>query len=110
MFFNVPTNGPGAILMARTGQVAKARFLVDWVNDELIGPWVGDGWHSHVHGWAGSGEKPASCTSGVMMGACLLTLWLGIAGNLRGFHGLPGACVVCCMRWRKTHVRTDGGD
>lgn len=30
-FFNVPANGPAAIMMARTGRLDKAREVVDWI-------------------------------------------------------------------------------
>ena len=78
MFFNVPTNGPGAILMARTGQVAKARFLVDWVFDELIDDHglVMDGIRMSMNGPEVVKNLHPYC-QGVMMGACLeLTLRL----------------------------------
>lgn len=35
-FFNVPTNGPAAIMLARNGEVEQARKLVDWIFDNLI--------------------------------------------------------------------------
>ena len=35
-FFNVPANGPAAIMLARTGRVDKARELVDWIFDNLM--------------------------------------------------------------------------
>lgn len=46
-FFNVPTNGPVAILLARNGQLAPAKELVDWIweklrNDQGL---IMDGWH-----------------------------------------------------------------
>lgn len=36
MFFNVPTNGPAAIAMARSGDLTQARTIIDWVFTELI--------------------------------------------------------------------------
>lgn len=35
-FFNVPANGPAAIMMARTGRLDKAREVVDWIFDNLL--------------------------------------------------------------------------
>ena len=78
MFFNVPMNAPGAILMARTGQVAKARFLVDWVFNELIDDHglVMDGIRMSMNGPEVVKNLHPYC-QGVMMGACLeLTLRL----------------------------------
>ncbi|AZA12648.1 glycoside hydrolase family 76 [Corynebacterium choanae] len=35
-FFNVPTNGPAAILAARQGEINTTRNLVDWIYEHLI--------------------------------------------------------------------------
>ncbi|ADO27118.1 glycoside hydrolase family 76 protein [Corynebacterium pseudotuberculosis] len=35
-FFNVPTNGPAAIMFARNGDIAKAREIIDWIFGNLI--------------------------------------------------------------------------
>jgi len=35
-FFNVPANGPAAIMLARTGRMDKARALIDWIFDNLM--------------------------------------------------------------------------
>ncbi|WP_342318513.1 glycoside hydrolase family 76 protein [Corynebacterium mayonis] len=35
-FFNVPSNGPAAILFARTGRLDKSREIVDWIFDNLM--------------------------------------------------------------------------
>ncbi|GAB3073066.1 glycoside hydrolase family 76 protein [Corynebacterium aquatimens] len=35
-FFNVPANGPAAIMMARTGRVEEARTIVDWILANLM--------------------------------------------------------------------------
>lgn len=37
-FRNVPANGPAAILLARTGEVARATATVDWIESRLIDP------------------------------------------------------------------------
>ncbi|APT93329.1 glycoside hydrolase family 76 [Corynebacterium phocae] len=35
-FMNVPSNGPGAIMLARMGKIDEARHIVDWIYDNLI--------------------------------------------------------------------------
>lgn len=35
-FFNVPANGPAAIMMARTGRVDKAREVMEWIYGNLL--------------------------------------------------------------------------
>lgn len=35
-FYNVPANGPAAIMMARTGRLDKAIEIIDWVYDNLV--------------------------------------------------------------------------
>jgi len=35
-FMNVPANGPGAIMLARMGDITAARRIVDWVYDNLV--------------------------------------------------------------------------
>ncbi|GAA4485645.1 glycoside hydrolase family 76 protein [Rhodococcus olei] len=40
-FFNAPANGPGAILLARTGRLWRARDMVDWVDATLRDPATG---------------------------------------------------------------------
>lgn len=35
-FYNVPSNGPAAIMMARTGRLDQAVEIVDWIFDNLI--------------------------------------------------------------------------
>lgn len=49
-FFNVPTNGPAAIMMARNGEIAAARRIVDWIWDTLRNDQglIMDGWHRDV--------------------------------------------------------------
>lgn len=46
-FFNVPTNGPVAIMLARNGEIAAAKRLVDWIWDTLRNDkgLIMDGWH-----------------------------------------------------------------
>ncbi len=71
-FFNVPTNGPAAIMMGRTNRIAKARFLVNWVFDELIDDngLVMDGIRMSMKGPEIVKITHPYC-QGVMMGACL---------------------------------------
>ncbi|GED98725.1 glycoside hydrolase family 76 protein [Gordonia crocea] len=40
-FFNTPANGPGAILMARTGEVERAVAMCDWMHEKLLSPDTG---------------------------------------------------------------------
>ncbi|AKK11928.1 glycoside hydrolase family 76 protein [Corynebacterium uterequi] len=35
-FFNVPSNGPGAIMLARSGRLDQAVSITDWIFDNLI--------------------------------------------------------------------------
>lgn len=71
-FYNVPTNGPAAIMMARAGHVDKARALTDWVFDHLIDEngLVMDGMRMRMHGPELVRVIHPYC-QGVMMGACL---------------------------------------
>ncbi|QGU01193.1 Glycosyl hydrolase family 76 [Corynebacterium kalinowskii] len=71
-FYNVPTNGPAAIMMARAGRVDKARELTDWVFDHLINQdgLVMDGMRMRMHGPELVPVIHPYC-QGVMMGACL---------------------------------------
>lgn len=69
-FFNVPTNGPAAILAARTGRTALAAQLVDWIYPRLINAdgLVMDGVKLRLHG-----EDPVpqvhTYNQGVVLGA-----------------------------------------
>ncbi|MEJ5927727.1 glycoside hydrolase family 76 protein [Corynebacterium sp. H128] len=71
-FYNVPTNGPAAIMFARIGKIAKARVLTDWVFDNLIDEkgLVMDGIRMRMHGPEVVRYIHPYC-QGVMMGACL---------------------------------------
>lgn len=40
-FFNTPANGPGAVLMARTGSPERAVQMCDWMHDTLVAPDTG---------------------------------------------------------------------
>lgn len=71
-FYNVPTNGPAAIMMARTGRLDQAISVTDWAFDNLINDegLVMDGIRMRMHG-------PETVTNiypynqGLMIGACL---------------------------------------
>ncbi|QMV84523.1 glycoside hydrolase family 76 [Corynebacterium hindlerae] len=71
-FYNVPTNGPAAIMMARSGRLAQACTLTDWVFDNLIDEngLVMDGMRMRMHGPELVRAIHPYC-QGVMMGACL---------------------------------------
>ncbi|MDO5076804.1 glycoside hydrolase family 76 protein [Corynebacterium sp.] len=86
-FYNVPTNGPAAIMMARIGEVAQAKELTDWVFDNLINDrgLVMDGVRLRMHGPEVVKDIHPYC-QGVMIGACL-----EIADKLREESGVESA-------------------
>lgn len=71
-FYNVPSNGPAAIMMARTGRLDQAVSVVDWIFDNLLDEQglVMDGLRMRMHG-------PETVTDihpynqGTALGACL---------------------------------------
>lgn len=71
-FFNVPTNGPAAIMLARNGNLTDARFLVDWIFDNLINDQglVMDGIRMSMGGPEVVKNIHPYC-QGVVIGACL---------------------------------------
>lgn len=71
-FYNVPTNGPAAILAARTGNLELAERLVDWTFDNLINEdgLVMDGLRMKMHGPSVVPTIHPYC-QGVMLGACV---------------------------------------
>ncbi|MBB3115551.1 glycoside hydrolase family 76 protein [Corynebacterium bovis] len=71
-FYNVPTNGPAAILAARTGRLDVARRLTDWVFETLINDdgLVLDGLRMRMHGPEQETAVHPYC-QGVMIGACV---------------------------------------
>lgn len=71
-FYNVPTNGPAAILAARVGELELAEFLVDWIFDNLISEkgLVQDGLHMRMHGYQTAPDTHSYCQA-VMLGACV---------------------------------------
>lgn len=70
-FYNVPTNGPAAILAARTGELQLAENLIDWTFEHLINEngLVMDGLHMRMHGPEAARQVYSYC-QGVMVGAC----------------------------------------
>lgn len=71
-FYNVPSNGPAAILMARTGQLDMARSLMEWIHDNLIDEdgLVMDGMRMRMHGPELVRDLHPYC-QGVVLGANL---------------------------------------
>ncbi len=71
-FYNVPTNGPAAILAARTGRLDIAEQILDWIFENLINEHglVMDGLRMRMHG---PEVEPAvySYCQGVVIGACV---------------------------------------
>lgn len=71
-FYNVPTNGPAAIMMARTNRLEEAIGLMNWVFDNLINEQglVMDGVRLRMHGPEIVRDIHPYC-QGVTLGACL---------------------------------------
>lgn len=71
-FLNVPSNGPGAIMLARMGRVEEARHIVDWIYDHLIDDdgFVMDGIRMRMDGREVVRAIHPYC-QGVVLGACL---------------------------------------
>ncbi|MGP3457106.1 glycoside hydrolase family 76 protein, partial [Escherichia coli] len=83
-FYNVPANGPVAIMLARTGYWDEATHIVDWVFDNLHNDdgLIMDGMRMRMHGPEIVRDIHPYC-QGVMLGACL-----EIALKLRKDHGI----------------------
>ncbi|PRQ11889.1 glycoside hydrolase family 76 [Corynebacterium sp. 13CS0277] len=83
-FYNVPTNGPAAIMMARTGRLDQSMAITDWVFDHLLDHrgLVMDGVRMRMHGPDVVKDVHPYC-QGVMMGACL-----EISNRLREHSGI----------------------
>ncbi len=71
-FYNVPSNGPAAIMMARTGRLEQAIGIVDWIFDNLLNDdgLIMDGLRMRMHGPELVREIHPYC-QGVALGACL---------------------------------------
>lgn len=71
-FYNVPSNGPAAIMMARTGRLAQAREITDWMFDHLLNDdgLMMDGLRMRMHGPEIVDNIHPYC-QGVALGACL---------------------------------------
>lgn len=70
-FYNTPTNGPAAILAARTGDLQLAEHIIEWTYEHLINEkgLVMDGLHMRMHG-PEPATFPHSYCQGVILGAC----------------------------------------
>lgn len=71
-FFNVPTNGPVAIMLARTGRLDQAVGIMDWVFDNLVDDrgLIQDGVRMRMDGPETVGNIH-TYNQGVALGACL---------------------------------------
>ena len=74
----MPANGPAAIFLARQNDrtdLARARSMVDWIEDNLVDPGSGlawDGLHVHPDGTIREYEKNIyTYCQGVLIGACV---------------------------------------
>lgn len=97
-FYNVPSNGPAAIMMARTGRLDEATTIVDWILAELIDDQglVMDGMRMRMHGPELVRDLHPYC-QGVTIGACLeISLALRQRAGLRedGITGVRDAELV----------------
>lgn len=74
-FYNVPTNGPAAIMFARTGQVDEALTLIEWLRDNLLNEdrLLADGLRLRMHGPEIIADVHPYC-QGVALGACVEVL------------------------------------
>lgn len=71
-FMNVPSNGPGAIMLARMGRIEEARRIVDWIYDHLLDDdgYIMDGVRMRMDGPEVVKNIHPYC-QGVVLGACL---------------------------------------
>ncbi|HJD89734.1 MAG TPA: glycoside hydrolase family 76 [Corynebacterium urealyticum] len=71
-FYNVPTNGPVAIMAARTGRLDLARQLVDWIWENMLNEdgLVMDGLWMRMNGPVPEPTIHSYC-QGVALGACV---------------------------------------
>lgn len=71
-FFNVPANGPAAIMMARTGRLDQAVNIMDWVFDNLVNDegLIMDGIRMRMNG-PETVRNIHPYNQGVALGACL---------------------------------------
>ncbi|NKQ55878.1 fructose-bisphosphate aldolase [Amycolatopsis sp. K13G38] len=96
-FKNTPSNGPAAILHARTGDIARARELFEWLEATLVDPATGLVWDGlHVD----SGELVQviyTYCQGVFLGTCLeLSEMEAAARTVRAVaaHCAPGGVLM----------------
>lgn len=91
-FYNVPSNGPAAIMMARTGRLDQAITIVDWVLGTLINDdgLVMDGLRMRMNGPELVRNIHPYC-QGVMLGACLeIVLALRERAGFSGDESIEG--------------------
>ena len=71
-FYNIPSNGPAAILFARTGRLDKSRQVLDWIFDNLVreNGLLEDGIRMRMHG-PEVVEKIYTYNQGTVLGASL---------------------------------------
>lgn len=71
-FYNTPTNGPAAIMMARTGRMDQAVEIADWIFDNLLDAdgLIADGLRMRMHG-PEIVRDIHPYGQGVALGACL---------------------------------------
>ena len=71
-FMNVPSNGPGAIMLARMGRIEEARRIIDWIYDHLLDDdgYIMDGVRMRMDGPEVVKNIHPYC-QGVVLGACL---------------------------------------
>ncbi|EJZ81659.1 glycoside hydrolase family 76 protein [Corynebacterium otitidis] len=71
-YYNVPANGPAAIMLARTGRLDEARLITDWIIDRLRNDdgLIMDGLRRNMHGSElAKGVHPSN--QGTTLGACV---------------------------------------
>lgn len=71
-FFNVPSNGPAAILLARTGRLAEAEEIIEWIYENLVDEQglIMDGIRMRMDGPEWVRNLHPYC-QGVVLGACV---------------------------------------
>lgn len=70
-FFNTPANGPAAILLARTGDAARAAAMTDWLHERLLLPsgLIADGFWLRADGRIDRVDSVYTYCQGVALGA-----------------------------------------
>ncbi|NBH10623.1 glycoside hydrolase family 76 protein [Amycolatopsis sp. SID8362] len=95
-FKNAPANGPAAIFHARSGNVARARAMLDWLSSTLVDPESGLVWDG-IRADTGELVKHIfTYCQGVYLGACLeLSSMDAAARTVRAVaeHCAPGGVI-----------------